>query len=261
LVYYLHRKRSRNIGKAREGRKKEKADLDDEERIQKQIENRVKKAKTASDLRKVPEFTELKRDDTKIEFSLNPYASLELGEEGEPSKPFKFNWNDQEDDTVEEQQDPKNDSVSVKRKASALDDIMLEEEMKKDRLNRKEFWLAEEIVVKVMNSDLADGKYYKDKGVVKKVFDNYIGLVRMIDSGDVLKLDQSQLETVIPNIGGSLKVVNGAYRGETATLISIDADAFCVQIKLETGSRMGNIVSAEYEDICKLNVKKTEVPK
>jgi DNA/RNA-binding protein KIN17 len=77
----------------------------------------------------------------------------------------------------------------------------------------------------------------------------------MIDSGDVLKLDQSQLETVIPNIGGKLKVVNGAYRGETATLSAIDTEHFCGQIKLETGPRMGNIVACEYEDICKIYSK------
>jgi len=242
------------LAKQERHEKKEKMELDEEQRNQKAIEARLKRAKEAN---KKPEFTELKRDEnseTKIEFSLNSNPNLESIEEGEdlkkPTKPIKFNWNTEEEELQELKVE-----LPQKRKASALDIIILEEEKKKDMQNRKDFWLTEDIVVKVMNSDLAEGKYYKEKGVVKKVFDKYVALVRMVDSGDVLKLDQSQLETVIPAIGTKVKVVNGAYRGETATLVAIDADQFSAHIKLDTGSRMGNIVSAEYEDICKLNTK------
>ena len=36
---------------------------------------------------------------------------------------------------------------------------------------RKDHWLTEGIVVKVMNKKLGGGKYYKAKGVVKEVVD------------------------------------------------------------------------------------------
>ena len=40
----------------------------------------------------------------------------------------------------------------------------------------------------------------------------------MLDSGDVLRLDQAHLETVVPNFGGKVLIVNGGYRGEHAIL-------------------------------------------
>jgi len=49
------------------------------------------------------------------------------------------------------------------RKTSALDLIMEQEEMKKERINRKDYWLFPNIVVKVLNQTLKDGKYFKKK--------------------------------------------------------------------------------------------------
>ncbi len=90
-------------------------------------------------------------------------------------------------------------------------------------------------------------------GVVKKVFDKYVGLIRMLDSGDVLKIDQAHLETVIPNIGQRVSMVNGAYRGEEATLLSIDMDQFKAKVRLETGPHLGTTINADYEYICKIH--------
>ena len=53
------------------------------------------------------------------------------------------------------------------------------------------------IVVKVMHKKL----YYKQKGVIEEVQDQYTAVVRMLDSGDKVKFDQAHLETVIPAIG------------------------------------------------------------
>jgi DNA/RNA-binding protein KIN17 len=74
----------------------------------------------------------------------------------------------------------------------------------------------------------------------------------MIESGDVLKLDQSQLETVIPAIGSKVKIVNGAYRGQEATLLSINTEQFKAQIRLDTGNRTASVIQIDYEDICKI---------
>jgi DNA/RNA-binding protein KIN17 len=85
-------------------------------------------------------------------------------------------------------------------------------------------WLVPGIVVKVMSKDLEQHGYYKKKvrgvagrgalnhpacmailcaamqGVVEKVIDRYVGEISMLDSGDVLRVDQAQLETVIPQV-------------------------------------------------------------
>jgi hypothetical protein len=44
--------------------------------------------------------------------------------------------------------------------------------------------------------------------VVEQVIDRYVGLITMLDpdvKGHKLKLDQSQLETVIPAVGGKVR--------------------------------------------------------
>lgn len=55
-------------------------------------------------------------------------------------------------------------------------------------------WLARGIVVKVVAEHLED--YYRKKGVVVAVVDGYVGEIEMMDSGDVLRIDQAELETV-----------------------------------------------------------------
>ena len=55
-------------------------------------------------------------------------------------------------------------------------------------------WLARDIAVKVMAEHLEG--YYKKKGVVVAVVDGYVAEVEMMDSGDVLRIDQAELETV-----------------------------------------------------------------
>ncbi|XP_074324389.1 KIN17-like protein [Apium graveolens] len=100
---------------------------------------------------------------------------------------------------------PKKDATEKASKASALDEVMREQEMAKEHRNRKDYWLWEGIVVKVMSKTLG---YYKQKGVVRKVIDKYVGEIEMIDTKHVLRVDQEELQTVIPQIGGLVKIVN-----------------------------------------------------
>jgi len=123
----------------------------------------------------------------------------------------------------------------------------------KEKFNRKDYWLTPGIIVKCMNKELANGAYYKKKGEVKKVIELYVAEIQIQDSGDIIRLDQDQLETVIPNIGGRVRIVNGAFRGETAVIQSIDVDHFSVSLKIDKGHLNGKLVdNIEYEDICKL---------
>ena len=57
------------------------------------------------------------------------------------------------------------------------------------------------IVVKVVHQKLGE-KYFNKKGVVQEVLqDLFTGIVKMVESGDKIKIDQAHLETVIPAIG------------------------------------------------------------
>uniref|UniRef100_A0A1D1YY75 KIN17-like protein n=1 Tax=Anthurium amnicola TaxID=1678845 RepID=A0A1D1YY75_9ARAE len=136
---------------------------------------------------------------------------------------------------------------------SALDELMREEEKAKERSNRKDYWLCEGIVVKVLSKALAEKGYYKQKGLVIKVIDKYVGEIEMLEKKHILRVDQEELETVIPQIGGLVRIVNGAYRGSNARLLSVNTEKFCAKVQIEKGIYDGRVLPAvDYEDICKL---------
>eukprot|EP00903_Cladosiphon_okamuranus_P006907 g6722.t1 len=118
---------------------------------------------------------------------------------------------------------------------------------------RKDYWLRPGIIVKVMNKKVGGGKYYKKKARLRKVVERYVGEVKMLDSGDRLRVDQDDLETVIPAVGGELLIVNGRCRGERATLLSLDTDAFAASVRVTSdGPDFGTVLDkVEYEDVCK----------
>ncbi|XP_078156187.1 KIN17-like protein [Carex rostrata] len=136
---------------------------------------------------------------------------------------------------------------------STLDLLMQEEEKKKEKSNRQGYWLCEGIIVKVMSNSLAEKGYYKEKGVVKRVIDKYVGEMEMLKTKHKLRIAQDELDTVISQIGGLVKIVNGAYRGLNAKLLSVDMCQFCAKFQIEKGVYDGRVLQAvEYEDICKL---------
>lgn len=58
---------------------------------------------------------------------------------------------------------------------------------------------------------------------------------------------------VIPAVGGEVLIVNGRCRGERATLLSLDTDAFAASVRVTSdGPDSGTVLDkVEYEDICK----------
>lgn len=142
---------------------------------------------------------------------------------------------------------------SEKRKISALEEIIHEETKKKNYM-RKDYWLLENIVVKVTTKTLGL-EYLGKKGVVTKVMDKYGCMVKLFEPKVKLKLDQNHVETVIPNVGGRVIVVNGMHVGREAELIKLDADNFCVDVKLKSGPATGKIITRlPFEDLCKKHI-------
>ena len=192
--------------------KKQKLDQDDQERTSNFIEKQVERARQS--LKEEPEsvFTELKRDaecSEKIQLQISLKPKSEEFQFVVPSTSSLLarketkSGHDQDDDKrsiKSEGKREKEGGVSSKRKLSALDEIMRMQEASKEKVGRKDYWLAENIVVKVVTKSLGD-KYYKKKGYIKQVVDNFTAVVCMLDSGHTLKLDQAHLETVIPAQG------------------------------------------------------------
>jgi DNA/RNA-binding protein KIN17 len=136
----------------------------------------------------------IKRPPVKVEDVLS--ASTSSSGAGVFKKP-KTDWKGEE---------KKPSKIDVK--PNALAEIMAENEARKEKQNRKDVWITEGIIVKVMAKSLGD-QYYRKKGAIIQVGsaknpdlrDPYTAIVKMNETGARIKLDQAHLETVIPNIG------------------------------------------------------------
>lgn len=135
--------------------------------------------------------------------------------------------------------------------SNSLDSIMEEQEKRREREGRKDHWLHPNIVVKVLNKEVGGGQFYGQKGTIVAVEETYLAKLRL-ESGSLLKVDQDDLETVLPALGSPVLIVNGAYRGERATLQSINKESFNASVSILSGAARGRSVTKTYEDICKV---------
>lgn len=260
--------------------KKQKMDQDDEERITELVMKQAEKALEQEAVKKANNGDEdelenaekdVKRefekpDDVKIEFKL-PKTSLKDNSAFEAKKnllkpklidikPEKRSHTDDEDKPSTSHAFSSKDSKSQKKR-SVLDEIKLDEEARKEKQNRKDYWLFENIIVKIVTKKLGD-EFFNKKALVEKVEDNYTAYVSLIGKSDknspLLKLDQNHLQTVLPNIGRKVLVVNGAYRGQMATMENVNEKQDSVSIRIDKGTLKGRLVeNVPYEDVCKWN--------
>lgn len=256
--------------------KKEKMDKDDQEKMMHFIQKQIEKGKETSKSTDTV-YTELIRESEDEPLKLNLNLKGKTGKED--SKTYKTNAMKELEklqekdkllsagtsgivsskrmlDTIPEASEKKRKKEDSKehKKRNALHELIKEEETNKERANRKDYWLTEGIVVKVITKTLGD-KYYKKKGFISELLGKYVAMVTMLDTGNKLKLDQAHMETVIPSVGRRLKVVNGAYRGYTAVMKELNQEKFCVTIEICSGPLKGRVVEGvQYEDISKLHV-------
>mmetsp|Transcript_7302 Transcript_7302/g.21522 ORF Transcript_7302/g.21522 Transcript_7302/m.21522 type:complete len:400 (+) Transcript_7302:390-1589(+) len=113
------------------------------------------------------------------------------------------------------------------------------------------FWLRKGLVVKIMSAELKPAGLYKQKGIVICLVSEQVGEVELMDGSAAVQVHQSQLETVIPQPGGRVMVLNGPFRGTPAELVSIDVDKFQARVKVVADGKPREL-SFEYEDICKV---------
>ncbi|KAL4226249.1 hypothetical protein ACF0H5_014232 [Mactra antiquata] len=257
FVKYIDRD-PETIKKQEQLKTKERMDMDDNERMARLIQQQVERGAKAEKNVHETEFTELNRTnaDEKVVVSLgaskkHDTAKPVISENALSKLASAQGSSESTDSDGSSKKDFKVPKAGSKRK-SALDEIMEFEEQKKEKTNRKEYWLHENIVVKIVSKKLGE-KYYKQKGYVKAIENLYGGVIRMLDSGDKIRVDQSHLETVIPAVGKTVVIVNGAYRGEHAKLEGINERKFSCTVSLLAGTLQGRTIKdIPYEDICKL---------
>ncbi|KAG7349741.1 Kin17 curved DNA-binding domain containing protein [Nitzschia inconspicua] len=132
---------------------------------------------------------------------------------------------------------------------------------KKDPYARKDYWLYEGIVVRVITKNLADGKYFRRKAIVDRLVDKYTAEVEVLnsnpgahDGGDVLRLDQHDLETVIPKQDDrkqKVRILNGKYRGSKAKIEYLDKKNYQADLRLsgEDGKCLKNVLFEDFSQI------------
>lgn len=70
-----------------------------------------------------------------------------------------------------------------------------------------EKWIHKKIVVKIMAKKLGE-KFYKQKGFIEKTED-YTAVVQVFENKKRAKIDQADLETVIPSVGRDVVILTG----------------------------------------------------
>ena len=122
---------------------------------------------------------------------------------------------------------------------------------------KKDYWLYRDIIVRIINKKLSNGQYYKRKAIVDKVIDKYEAEVEVLESsrkandgGDILRLDQDDLETVIPKeLGEKVRILVGKHRGKKARVLSLNKMDYQAELRLSDDDR---VVTLNYEDFSKL---------
>jgi len=232
--------------------KKEKMAKDDEERIRDYVDAQIEKARLQAKLDQEFIATELERggDEEMVKLNLAMKERSKVKAGIDVKNPLK----DIKDAPVIVKKKEDN-----KRKIVALEEIM-KEEIEKKRLKEQNdpamenAWLTPNIIVKIKAKSLGD-RFYNKKGRILEVIDDFTAMVELNDRSAKVKVDQDDLETVIPNVGRRVVILWGKYGGQEAQMVSINTKEFQAELKLENGK----IRKFPYEQFSKTFVDTDEV--
>jgi DNA/RNA-binding protein KIN17 len=122
----------------------------------------------------------------------------------------------------------------------------------------EEPWLYRGILIRIVNQQFAAGKYFRCKAAVDKVMeDGYTAQVSVVGdddnasiAGDVLRLDQEDLETVAPKkVNEKVRIVRGKHRGEKAVAVELDKKKCRAVLELKDGTTLDHV---DYDDFSRL---------
>ncbi|XP_061523533.1 DNA/RNA-binding protein KIN17 isoform X1 [Phycodurus eques] len=231
--------------------RRKKHELDDEERSAKFIEEQVRRGRGDKEEGEDPVYTELKRENEEEKVAFNLGAGTSLAGPSTSSSLLSPSALAKASSAKRKEPSSASNSRNKKQKSALEQIIEMEERKKQQQPVKTDDWLQPNIVVKVVTKRLGD-KYHKKKAVVMEVREKFSAVVKMIDSGDKLKLDQNHVETVIPAPGKRVMIVNGNFRNTEAVLEGINEKNFCASLTLDSGPQKGKRVDVAYEDFSKL---------
>ncbi|KAJ0170040.1 hypothetical protein K1T71_014646 [Dendrolimus kikuchii] len=241
--------------------KKEKMDKDDQERMLEFINKQVERDKKSGSSTQEATYSEFKRESSQERITLSLKRKTDEKKPELSSSALKLKSKEESSESSSKKQ-----KTEDRSKQSALDEIIKLEERAKEKANRREYWLTEGIVVKIVTKALGD-KFYKRKAVVEKVVDKYGAQVKLVDLLDlkhsiviVLALWQSLGRCVELILGGILYLyrIKGMpeRRGEAVKRgLQYEQDLHSMSdiVTISEGPLTGRLVKGvQYEDISKL---------
>lgn len=109
------------------------------------------------------------------------------------------------------------------------------------------------VIVKIKSPALRKEGYYNQKGEIVALSEGgRTADIEVLSSGDLVRVDRAELETVIPNPGGSVLVLEGSRRGERGVVTKIDVDRYRAFVDLGGGEER----AFPYEKISKAAKRK-----
>lgn len=100
-------------------------------------------------------------------------------------------------------------------------------------------WLAAGLIVRCLNQSLSAGRYAARIGVVQRVVEGGWGAeLRMVDSQDVIVVDQEECGTTVPKPGAGARVVAGPYAGQRATFAGLSPGGRDAEVELAAGRQV-----------------------
>ena len=147
--------------------------------------------------------------------------------------------------------------ADIPRKKSAIEEIIEEEkdeQIKKEmrqRLKNDEIpWLKPNIIVKITSKSLGEN-FFKQKAEVLEIIHKFKAIVKLVQDGSKVTIDQNDVETVIPAIGRQVLILQGRYRGSTAVLKNLNVEEFSAKLKVSSCDKE---IHLPYEHFSKLSL-------
>jgi len=103
------------------------------------------------------------------------------------------------------------------------------------------------LVVRVTSKSLSGGKYYNKKGTIEDVVSLTQFTMTMEDGRLVEDAKEKHVQTAIPKVGGTVRIVMGPNKGQTGDLLERNAQKEQATIQLD--SDLSAIVEP-FDNVC-----------
>ena len=127
-----------------------------------------------------------------------------------------------------------------KQKIEKMEDVKVK--VKKKRRRERIKWIRNGLRVRCIKN----GKYFRQKGIVNDVIDEFRVCVQMSDDL-LLTLYADEVETVIPKKGALVVVLRGKYKKERGCILTKNKKEQIASVQLEDNL---SIIQCDYDDIC-----------